>query len=371
MSTYCRVCTLNDDIPGIILDNTGLCNVCNKDNPAINYKGIKEALKNNKEFEAFTESDERSGGYNCMLLYSGGMDGAYALCDLVYKRKMKPLIFTLNHPFKNKESIANIQNISKIVGVDHVVLSFDHKPYKDLMRFILTHNKGNKDIWKAESNKDPCIGCAGYLQIKAFLFAYEMNIPYIICVDPEQTNILPVNIFAVVKLLDMIYGEKFLVNLFDQNTAEVFSNPEKLANVPKIVYPFISGKPPQEEMERELESHGLYELSSLAMECRLHSLLDYYSLKQYKTVYYAKEIAGRVKNGTCIREDEIQFIEDYKRIILDRGAKDTLSTDEIAYITDILDSHRKNSSYKYESSMENVCDLWNIAEELDIALDKI
>ena len=79
----CSRCVLPETFPGISFDDDGVCNFCRA------FKG-REKLETSKSkyrsrFEKLIEEKQKSGGYDCLMAYSGGKDSTYTL--MVLKEK--------------------------------------------------------------------------------------------------------------------------------------------------------------------------------------------------------------------------------------------------------------------------------------------
>lgn len=368
MTAYCKKCILNESTPGVNLDSDQICNFCSRTVQREDYSGLRRIMMDYRDFEAHVK--DSSGGYDCMLMYSGGEEGTYLLSRLITKDCLKPLVFTINHPFKSRDSLENIQEIIRKLNADHVIFSFDPRAYKKLMKYVFLRGSEENSLLKPVANKAPCITCAGYLQIKAFLYARRMGIPYMLCVDTEQTSILPPDIGKVFEMLSAIYGQDLMESLFEKEEMEALKGGDGGCGIPKIIYPLSAKSFRRDEILQELKAMGLQGLSSIRSECLLHSLLDYYSFKRYNTCYYSPQVAEAVRSGKCDRDEEIAFVSDYRNII-HIASKESISNGEKNYIKRRLEKHSEGSPIKYEGSIRNILSLKDMAKELDLDIDDI
>jgi len=145
----CSQCVLPDIAPGITLDVNGVCNYCHT-YQKLHYKGEGEFLK------LLDKHRRKSSAYDCMVPLSGGRDSTYTLLALVKDYKMKVLAIHYDNPFTDPQAITNIENATKILGVDLI----HFKPKGEL------HEKAFKNNVRAWFNKPSpglvpmiCVGC--------------------------------------------------------------------------------------------------------------------------------------------------------------------------------------------------------------------
>ena len=123
--TNCAQCTIPSNVPGIILNEQGLCNMC------LQYNAVKDKCQ-----EYFKTEDDlrnlisaagtrRKGQYDCLLLFSGGKDSTYVLYRLV-EMGLKVLTFTFDNGFISKSAFENIARTTGELGVDHLTMTTDN-----------------------------------------------------------------------------------------------------------------------------------------------------------------------------------------------------------------------------------------------------
>lgn len=169
--TRCAKCLLPSNYPGITFDNDHVCNYCtsNKD-VQIDYLGI-EKLKEDIN-EKLDKYPNRNKKYDCAVSFSGGRDSTYLVYILKNKLNLNVLALTLSHDFLPDETIENIQNITKKLGVDSVLIENEYL------------NKGSKFFVRSWAKKPSapalvtfCTGCRYGLYKLIPEYCVKNNIP--------------------------------------------------------------------------------------------------------------------------------------------------------------------------------------------------
>lgn len=134
----CTRCVLNDRVPNVTFNAQGVCNLC--EDHAVNPEPAApldqdEGLKN---FLGHFPKRVVSNGekkYDCLCLFSGGKDSTAMLYHLKARLNLKVLAFTLDNWMLSPEAHANVDRVTKRLGVDHVY----YKPEWDLTAHIFRH----------------------------------------------------------------------------------------------------------------------------------------------------------------------------------------------------------------------------------------
>ncbi len=105
---HCIRCGLPSNYPRAVFDEEGVCSLCRS------YESIKDHAKAYFKTmddlrDIFEESARRhEPKYDCMMLYSGGKDSSYALCQLV-EMGLSVYAFTLDNGFISEGAKDNIR----------------------------------------------------------------------------------------------------------------------------------------------------------------------------------------------------------------------------------------------------------------------
>jgi amino acid adenylation domain-containing protein len=169
---YCMRCGLPDNYPRAVFDADGVCSLCRS------YDGIKDRanayFKTMEDlralFEGSAHAPEAAAGttrsqYDCLMLYSGGKDSTYALCQLV-EMGLSVYAFTLDNGFISESAKANIRRVTSQLGVPIEFATTPAMPaiFRDsLARF-----------------SNVCQGCFKTIYTLSMLRARDLGIPIIV-----------------------------------------------------------------------------------------------------------------------------------------------------------------------------------------------
>lgn len=134
----CRQCELPQMIvqankQPLELSDDGLCAYCkdynaNKQIYQINYE------KKQLEFERLISERQGKGKYDVAVMFTGGKDSCYSLYLLTQKYKLNVLAVSWDNGFFGKEHRANLENITKKLGIDHLIVSLEESILSEFYR---------------------------------------------------------------------------------------------------------------------------------------------------------------------------------------------------------------------------------------------
>lgn len=112
---YCRACILPDTRPGLVLDETDLCNACaaHGQKPAIDWGARAAAFR-----DVVANAKSRSTGYDCIIPVSGGKDSTWQVVTCL-EHGLQPLCVTWKTPARTRIGQANLDSLVAL-GVDHI-----------------------------------------------------------------------------------------------------------------------------------------------------------------------------------------------------------------------------------------------------------
>lgn len=115
------------------INEDGICIFCqdynvNKDMYTINY------LQKQIDFEKLIEGVKGKGKYDAVVMFTGGKDSTYSIYLLTQKYKLKVLAVTWDNGFFGTEHRANLENVTKLLGVDHEIVSLDQDVLSEFYR---------------------------------------------------------------------------------------------------------------------------------------------------------------------------------------------------------------------------------------------
>ncbi len=364
--SFCKQCILKESNPTIVFNEDGICNVCNKTiNLSGNFRSYSDAMR---AFNGFKKNvlNGNDSSYDCLLMFSGGKDSIYMLNKLVTEDKLNVLAFSINHPFESSNAINNINKVIEKLNVEHISYTPDLKKYKKLMKYTFLNGKSHT------TNRTPCMICTFYMQLNTLLFAYKMNIPYVLyCADPEQITMLTVSIHDIADMIKKICGDEIMEELFGDNLNLFYSDNDS-NKMPKLIFPYVEyGNYNKDNIISKLKELELYDNKPSETHCSLRTLLDYYSFINYDCHFYALENATSIRSKEVNRDDEIEFISKYKDIVLNIASKNMITPEEKTYIKSVIEKHGLGPQQQYENTYDNVIRLVESANELGLDLKQM
>jgi hypothetical protein len=281
--TYCKVCSLSGEHPGIVLDEQQVCNVCRLDSVGdllVNYRYTQEV------FEKFQRAGRTEGApYDCLFMYSGGKDSTYMLDKFVTEYGKRVLAWTFDVPFESEHAAENIRLAKERIAATFVV-DADDDGIKKMMREVFNRPAPRKP-GNYLDEKLPCVSCRTFFVIKAILHAYRHRIPYIaLCADPQQILTMESDVRRIVRGFYEAFGVALADDLFRGELEQLlFAHDDEL---PQIVFPFIAMRHEYDPdlIVAELKAKGLYASSPMETHCTLFPLLNYYSFTHWDCMFY-------------------------------------------------------------------------------------
>lgn len=334
--SYCKKCLMKIGDPGVVIKNDGLCNQCSGDEIKGAINNMRKIVTEAMEFEGFITSSHNQNTYDCLLMLSGGKDSINMLDKVVNEYKGKVLAFSINHPFESNVALKNTELCINKLNVEHIMFTPNVQDYKRILGRIFNAKDGkNTSCGDRATYKTPCILCTAFMQIKSYLFAEKLDIPYVLyCADPFQMSHIQQDIKLVVKDLISLLGDK-CEEIFGSNFS-LLKNPD-WNELPKIIYPYaLVDDYNADEIVNKLVKKGLYSGSPLETHCSLYSLLNYYSYKNFDMNFYAPELSYDVRTGKINRNKAIEYVENFKKIVLEIALKDNISDQDKQFILNTI-----------------------------------
>ncbi|MGI9612289.1 MAG: AMP-binding protein, partial [Acidimicrobiales bacterium] len=160
----CDRCGLSTEVPGIRLDDHGICNTCHEYDRVAPQ--VSDWFRTPDDLAALQQiaRRDRAGSYDCLHLLSGGKDSTYALYRLV-DLGFNPYVFTLDNGFISAEALDNVRRSVERLGLDYTIATTD--AMNDIFRDSL------------ERHSNVCHGCYKTLYTLATNKAVELGIPMI------------------------------------------------------------------------------------------------------------------------------------------------------------------------------------------------
>jgi amino acid adenylation domain-containing protein len=161
----CKRCGIWSNYPGIVINNDGICNVCqNLDQ----YKKLIQqyfGTMDDLEFKIRERNRTKKGKYDCLLVYACERVATYALYKLV-DMGFNVLTATYDSGHYDQASLDRIKAITTKIGVDHVFLK--HQRSNDILKESL------------KIAQTMCKGCIHTSSALAADYALKNNIKFVI-----------------------------------------------------------------------------------------------------------------------------------------------------------------------------------------------
>ena len=131
----CSRCILTSDFPHIHFDNQGVCNYCHTWDRK--WKNFDYQQAEAELITIFEGAKAKKRHYDCLIPYSGGRDSSYVVYLCKNKYGLKPLLVTFNNLFMSRYAIDNIQTMTQLLDVDHVMVTYQQEKLKQFYRAMV------------------------------------------------------------------------------------------------------------------------------------------------------------------------------------------------------------------------------------------
>ncbi len=176
----CKKCNLPSNYPRISLDEEGVCNFCKIPKAEIDYLGVDKLKEDINEI--LKNYPDRK--YDCVVALSGGRDSSY----LVYLAKkvlnLNVLAVSLNHKYIPKQTMDNIVNLTKNLGVELKIIDSDR---------LNKYSRTSVRTWAKKPDSAMlvtfCTGCRYGIKCTIKKFVEDNNIPILLMGDTPYEDI--------------------------------------------------------------------------------------------------------------------------------------------------------------------------------------
>lgn len=301
----CSKCVLHSKIPGVTIDENGVCSVCasHNDNPRINKTMSK--YFSNKLNNLISEVKKKNWTYDALVLFSGGKDSTYLLKLVKEQFGLRPLAFSVVHPLVNSTASKNMEDVAKRLGVELFKFHPSEEVYKKIIKYALM--EGHK------YGMDECIGCntcSFIFKNAALMTAIKMNIPIVFDGSDVDQSETPVFIDAQKMKSDAEKGVKPYGKLhdialdalgkdykgsiydFDYESLKNYNFPSFVSPLTFVDYDFKNNFKEFEELG--LESGNF---KTVFTNCDAVPFFSYFSLKRYDCLTYIRHYANEIRKG--------------------------------------------------------------------------
>lgn len=396
----CTNCVLHSHVPGITVNDEGICSVCEGFNKFKQHEPkVKKYLLEEME-NFFKKAKSKDRPYHAIVLFSGGKDSTILLKMAKEKYGLRVLACSLIHPLVNEKAKKNMEDVPNKLNIDLVKLYPDETVYrKCIQNGIINGPKyGLGEFFGCEV----CSFFHFWLPIR---YAMKMDIPIILeGSDLSQTGEISYGQGERVredakkgkkpfgKVHDLVMealGEEYKGSIYDYDEAEVIGG-----MYPTIISPFSFMDYDYRENFKKIESMGLKSknFQTIYTNCSATPFFSYFTIKRFDCVSYIKHYANEVRRGypnlmqRSVKDTDIanvlnkevveKLMEEYKNVVLYIG-ENKLTHDNI---TDAEKEKLRSMAPTYLNIFgDDVCDVFlhdaldihRYAEYFGINLDKI
>lgn len=310
----CLKCLLNDNIPSVKINSSGICNYCTVSTETqINHNMIDE------EFSELLDT-YKDRKYQVIMAFSGGKDSTYTLKMIKEKYNAAILAVTFNNGFISESCLNNINVVTDYLDVDSLIVKYPIKKLINAFKFVEDGKVFPRlSLERASSICNMCI-----LLIKNMIYyeAIIRDIP-IICFGwtPGQVEIakplLKLNYRTVSKVFDnvknAISGE--LGMEYDKYFLNFEFMKENEERVPYLYYPFVKNSYNEGAIIEDIKKIGWKfpeNTDGNSSNCLLNSYANQRHMERFGYHPYAFEISNMVRDGYMTRCDGAEKLEKVK-----------------------------------------------------------
>lgn len=307
----CTRCAVSTAVPGINLDEHGVCNLCRREDSQENadvrdYAGLMKA-----EIERY----RGRGSYDAIVCLSGGKDSSYALAYAVETLGLRALAFTLDNGFLSSQAVSNIHAVVDHLGVDHVMLRPNKQVYREIVKVSASQKIYNIQTLRRISSV--CQSCITMVINDAVTLAVEKRAPLIIGgftlgqvprgrfgYELAPTVLNEMRSDTVAKMSEHMPANMAASLLLPAHVMQPECNPQ-------LVNPLCAVEISEEDILDAVKAMGWthpQDVDGCSSNCRLNAFANYSHEKRYGYNPYELELADLVRRGLMSREKMLEKI---------------------------------------------------------------
>lgn len=308
----CTKCGISASVPGISLLDTGVCNLCARDDKnsesdeIVSYAStLQEEMKNRTG----------AGQYDAVACLSGGKDSTYALKVVVENYGLRVLSFTLDNGFLSRQALDNIGTVTSRLGVEHITVRPKQDAYRDIVKASATKDVYNMQTLRRISSV--CQSCITIVLNTAVTIALEKGAPYVIGgftlgqvprgkfgyrLDAKQLNAMRRGVVEKFEELGVHASRELLL---------IHPNHEINGTDVTLVNPLCAMEVEENEIIRVAKSLGWEspnDVDGCSTNCRLNAVGNFFHEKRFGFNPYEVELSHLVRRGLMEREEMLRKI---------------------------------------------------------------
>lgn len=301
----CTNCVLHTGIPGITVNEKGLCSLCQQYEKFKQHEPRLRKYLNEEMENLFEKAKSKKRPYHALVLFSGGKDSTVLLKMAKEKYGLRTLACAVMHPLVNNTARKNMEDVTQQLNIDLVKLYPDETVYRKAVK------KGIEDGPKYGLGEFfGCEVCSFFHFWMPIRYAMSMDIPVVLeGSDLSQTGEFTYwqaeRVIADVKkgkkpfggVHDLVIdaaGEEYIGSIYDYDEEEVTAG-----RYPTVISPFTFMEYDYRENFRQIEGMGLKQkdFRTIYTNCSATPFFSYFTLNKFDCVSYIKHYATEVRRG--------------------------------------------------------------------------
>lgn len=301
----CTNCVLHTGIPGITVNEKGLCSLCQhyekfKQHEPRLRKYLIEEMEN-----LFEKARSKKRPYHAIVLFSGGKDSTVLLKMAKEKYGLRTLACAVMHPLVNNTAKKNMEEVTHQLNIDLIKIYPDETVYRKAVKKGIEHGPkyGLGEFFGCEV-------CSFFHFWMPIRYAMRLDIPIVLeGSDLSQTGEFTYwqaeRVVADVKkgkkpfggVHDLVIdaaGQEYKGSLYDYDEEEVTGG-----RYPTVISPFTFMEYDYRENFRQIEGMGLKQkdFRTIYTNCSATPFFSYFTLDRFDCVSYIKHYATEVRRG--------------------------------------------------------------------------
>ncbi|MCF6251998.1 MAG: hypothetical protein L3J75_12120 [Methylococcaceae bacterium] len=301
----CKQCLISDAVADVIINDSGICNLCTDYNPATKMQEEEKRKERETDLEKAIQDCKGQAEYDCLVPVSGGKDSIYLLYKLKVEYGLNVLAFTtdINIPVIAWD---NMVRTLDALEIDHAIYRPSNKFYQKLFRYLLKNQEQRGAVYSISYVYAPLF------EGDAIKLAIEKQIPLVMAGyspgQPEPERMLYEFSRHLITEVDWTPPGLKNCNEFDEQELSRFLNPltyPKNTQFPRYLAPFHAWAYNQDEIMQQVVKLGLVKsaknASPIFSNYPINWLLMYSDLKYFGYNPYLPEFAELIREGKASR----------------------------------------------------------------------
>lgn len=301
----CSKCVLHTHIPGITVDEEGLCSMCR------NYEKFKQHEPKLRKYlteemeNLFEKAKSKDRPYHAIVLFSGGKDSTVLLKLAKEKYGLRTLACAVMHPLVNDTAKKNMEDVTNRLNVDLIKLYPNETVYRKAVKRAI-ENGPKYELGEFFG----CQVCSFFHFWMPISYAMKMDIPVVL----EGSDLSQTGEFTywqaervvadakkgkrpfggVHQLVIDAAGDEYKGSIYDYNEEDVTGG-----KYPTVISPFTFLEYDYRENFRQIEGMGLKQkdFRTIYTNCSATPFFSYFTLNKFDCVSYIKHYATEVRRG--------------------------------------------------------------------------